>query len=545
MTQGCAMAISYSLAVNPKWYIADLVGRPLAGGYLATFSSQDHTLLKPVYQDSGGTLIWPYETIPNVGSLGILFDENGSQGPFYFKFDTDFASQLYYLEVYDSVGVLQWTINNFSPATNGGGAIITTGLNLNNLVTNNIMLRNNVGYTPISAINMLNIAPGAHSGLSTTPANASPDIHFYKNGTGAVDTINFLKFAQGEKFPNGEPTPINYLHYFCSVAGTGETVKCVQFPITHGVQNIQDQGVTISIFAKCSAGDAHLTINWMQFFGDGPSASSPAVLVAPLQTFSLTSAWQKLTINPPGANVPDTTGKVIGECGNDGLFLQIQYPLDAAATIDFTKPSVYMGNIIPEVDYTPNDAIESVMNNPRTGSVLQTYDATSVFGGYVEMNDGTIGTDGSGATNLGSVETFPLYNLLYQNVTIPSANTLCIVSGYTGNAINDFVAARTMQLPKALGRAFATFGTGAGLTARVLGSVTGAESHVVSLNEIPDHTHNSTGGAFVLNQNTGGPFTLGGSGGTNGTTAGITSYSGQTALSLMQPTTFINTLLKL
>ena len=60
------MTISYQLAPVPKWYIADLVGKPLGGGYLATFSSLDNTQLNPVYEDPAGAFVWPYVTIPNV-----------------------------------------------------------------------------------------------------------------------------------------------------------------------------------------------------------------------------------------------------------------------------------------------------------------------------------------------------------------------------------------------------------------------------------------------------------------------------------------------
>lgn len=531
------MALSFSLGPNPKWYIADLTGKPLGGGYIATFSNLNHSILNPVFTDASGLTTWPYVTIPNVGKLGVLFDDNGSQGPFYFQLNSAVPEQLYYLEVYDSAGVLQWTINNYTPNSGGGsGPIITTALNLNNLVTNGIMLRNYIGNTPVATTQFMRIAPGAHSGLSRTTSNAGPDIVFLKNNATATDTINFVNFAQGETFPNGEPTPINYLHYACTIAGTSETQKCVQYPITHGVQNIQNQAVTVAIFARCTGGtSADLTLNWLQFFGNGPSASLSTPVA--IQTVTLTSAWQKIVIVPPGANVPSTTGKTVGECGNDGLFLQVQFPFSATTTIDITKPSVYMGSIVPESDYSVNDAIESVMYNPRTGSVIQSYD-TDFVGGYVAMNDGTIGDGASGATTLADVTTFPLYNLLYNNVTTPSGNTLCIVSGYTGNVINDFVAHRTMQLPKALGRVFATYGTGSGLTPRVLGEIVGEESHAMTLAELVPHHHE------YIQPNAGG---AGGSpAGTATTSLGDTSTTGSgTPFNVMQPTSFIATFLKL
>jgi hypothetical protein len=481
------MALTFSLGPNPKWYFADLVGRPLGSGYFATFSSLNHSILNPVFQDATGLFPWPYVTIPNVGSLGVLIDENGTQGPFYFQFNSAVPDQLYFIEVYDSNGVLQWTIDNYSPQSGGGGTIITTVVNIDNMVANSPMLRNSIGYTPIATSTFMKVAPGAHSGLAQTASNAGPDIVFLKNNLTATDTISFAAFAQGETFPNGEPTPIDYLHYSCTSAGSAETQKCVQFPITHGVQNIQNQAVTLSIFARCTAGTAStLTLNWVQFFGDGPSASVPAVKITPIQTLTLTSAWQKFVITPPGASVPSTTGKILGECGNDGLFLQVQYPLTATTTIDFTLLSAFMGSIVPGINFIPNDAYEAVMYNPRTGYIIQGL-TTDVIGGYIAMNDLTIGSAASGATGRANIDTFPLYNLIYNNVI----DTWAPVSGgRSGNAVTDFVANKTIFLPRALGRVLGTYGLGSGLTqTRVMGEYLGVENAV-----LPAHTHTGTVG---------------------------------------------------
>lgn len=529
------MALTFSLAPNPKWYIADMVGRPLAGGYLATFSSLNHSILNPVFTDATGLTTWPYVMIPNEGGkLGVLFDENGSQGPFYFQFNSAVPDQLYYLEVYDSGGVLQWTIDDFTPGSGGGGSIITTSINITNFVTNSPMLRNNIGDTPIATAEFLKIAPGAHSGLAQTASNAGPDIVFLKDTLTATDTINFVKFGIGEKFPNGEPTPLNYLHYACTIAGAGETKKCVQFPVTHGVHNIQDQAVTVSIYARCTAGNANLTLNWLQFFGDGPSASTPVIF--PIQVLTLSNVWQKFVIVPPGANVPDTTGKTLGECGNDGLFLQVQYPFTATTTIDFALPSAYMGTVNPTINFVPNDAVESVMYNPRTGYVTQGYD-TEVMGGYVPMNDSTIGNATSGAITRANVDTFPLFNMLYTNVN----DTWAPVSGgRTGNAINDFVSGKTIFLPKQLGRVAGTYGQGAFLTNRVLGEFLGAEDAT-----LPAHVHASlTGIGFMSHASFGGTAQL--TAGTGQNTDATTASAGVSPTDKnMQPTSFVATFIKL
>lgn len=536
------MAITHSLAPNPKWYIADLLGRPLAGGYLATFSSLNHTLLNPVFQDPMGLFPWTYVTIPNVGILGILFDENGSQGPFYFEFNSALPNELYYLEVYDVNGILQWTIDNFPPGAGGGGSIITSAVDLKNLITNNVMWRN-IGQTPIAPGTFMKIAPGAHAALAQTSSNAGPDICFIKNNNTATDTIAFPRFPLGTTPFNGDVTPVDYFEYVCTGAGSAETKKLVQFPITHGVQNLSNCNVSITIWARATAGSSPtLTLQWFQFFGDGPSAS--IVAPVPIQTFSLTSLWQQFTVT---STVPSVSGKELGECGNDALFLQVQFPLGVTCSVDFNKPCAYFGDLFPVEEYQTYDMIDGIINAPRVGYVFASYDLVAPFG-YIAMNDGTIGSATSGATTAAGIYTFNLYNWLYTNVTIPSNNTLCVVTGYTGNSINDFVANFPMNLPAVLGRTMASAGTGAGLmTTRVLGQIVGEESHILTIAEMPSHQHNNAVspavgslagpvGAHIVGSST--------SAGTI-TFDNLAPQGGGGAHNIMQPTSFMNFFIKL
>lgn len=477
------MTITYTLAPNPKWYIADLVGRPLGGGYLATFRSLPPQQIKLVYEDPAGVFPWPYVIIPNVGSMGILFDENGSQGPFYWEFDSANPEETYYLEVYDANGILQWTVDDFTPPSGGGGSIITEAIDLENIIVNNIMWRN-TGSTPISTSEFMVVAPGAHAGLSQTASNAGPDICFIKNNLNAIDTIAFPKFNLGSTPFMPDVTPYDYLEYTCSNAPTGEIQKCFQFPITKNIQNLGNQVATVTIWAQYRGGTGTLTLQWRQFFGDGGSPSPDVITV--IDTLPLSNEWEKFVVTttiPSALNSPPYN---LGDCGNDALFLQVQMPLDVITIIDFTKPSVYLNNISPDIDYHTYDMIDGIINAPRTGYVFGSYDLIAPRG-YLAMGDGTIGSSASGATNAGTY-TFPLYNWLWMNVSNPSSNAWCPVTGGLGaSAVVDFVANKPLALPLALGRTFAGAGTGAGLTDRILGQYLGSET--ISIAAMPAHNH--------------------------------------------------------
>jgi hypothetical protein len=432
------MTISYLLAPNPKWYIADNYGRSLGGGSLYTYRSLNPTQFKPTFQDPAGHYPW---TDP------ILFDANGSQGPIYWEVDSLNPDETYFIEVYDAHGNLQWTIDNFSPnAGGGGGSIITEVNSIENLITNNVMYRN-IGAIaspmPIFAV----IAPSNHDGFATTPANAGPDIIFFKTNASATDTLTFMPFLPlGIPALTPDVTPGEYLNYTCSVAGSAELNKCVQFPITRGVQNLSNTEVTVTIWARSNLGTPNLTLQWYQFYGDGSAATLSVPF--PIATPALTSGWVQYVYQ---SVIPSVVGNTVGQCGNSGLFLQVQYPLDAICNIDFTKPSVYLGEFAPMEDYSTHDVNAAIFDSPRTGDVRISINTFYPFG-WLLMDDGSIGSASSMATNRANIDTFPLYNMLWNNVSQAYAP---VTGGRGASAIIDFVANKPIYLIKALGRVFA------------------------------------------------------------------------------------------
>lgn len=166
--------------------------------------------------------------------------------------------------------------------------------------------------------------------------------------------------------------------------------------------------------------------------------------------------------------------------------------------------------------------------------------------GWVLMNDTTIGNGASGATGRANADTVSLYTLLYNN----TVDADCAVSGGRGaSAAADYAANKTIALPKALGRALATFGTGAGLTARTMAKTFGTENHPLIAAEGPPHTHTMTwpssfyhGNYNLVNADTG----TGGTSGSFYTPLAATNSSGSgTAHNNMQPTLFLNVMIKL
>jgi microcystin-dependent protein len=130
-----------------------------------------------------------------------------------------------------------------------------------------------------------------------------------------------------------------------------------------------------------------------------------------------------------------------------------------------------------------------------------------------------------------------LFMLLWTNIN----NTYAPVSSGRGaSAAADWAAHKTIQLTRQLGRSLTIAGAGSGLTAAVLGQYDGAETHAITLAEIPPHAHNvsaqSSGavGGDVAQGSSGGDFAF------------PTSSAGSgAAMSLIQPRALWNIMIKL
>lgn len=520
------MTISNLLAPIPKWVIINNTGTTAGGAKLYTKRSLNKVQDKAVYQDAAGTI--PY-TNP------IIFDLNGVMGPFYWQVDSANLNDTYFLQAFDRDDNLLWTIDGFAPPGTGGGGSTTTYVPLNNLIANNVFI-DHIDDTanPTNSTNLV-IAPSNHHGFTPDLVNpvvstygvVGPDIRFVKNNTAATDQISFVTFALGADPLTGDVTPVQYLRYQCTNAPVGETFKSFQFPIVQKVSNLDNQAMTFTIWAKVAATSVNVPIYLVQYFGSGGAPSAPVQTL--IGTLALSTTWTKYNI---ALTVPNTAGKTLGDCGDDALYLQVGMPLGSLCDVWFTKPSLYVGNINPSLDFDSYDQIDSITQSPRTGDVKPSM-RTSPPKGWVAMNDGSIGSATSGATNRANIDTFFLYKTLWDGVSDTYAP---VATGRGASAVADFAANKAMTLPRSLGRALAGAGAGAGLTSRALGEYLGSQT--ISIAAMPAHTHSYN--EIVA----GGAFLAGGAGGQS-TPSSTGSTGSGAADGNMPPISFQNIFIKL
>jgi hypothetical protein len=530
------MTITALLAPIPKWVLINNEGTVAGGAKLYTYRSLNKIQQKPVYQDAGMTI--PY-TNP------ILFDLNGTQGPFYWTVDSADLSDTYYLEAYDSNDNLLWTLDDYSPPGAGGGGNVTTYIPLTNYIANNMFI-DHIDDTanPTNTTNLV-IAPSNHVGFTPAFINpvvgtygvVGPDIRFVKNNTNATDQITFPLFALASAPLTGDVTPVDYIRYQCTNSPAGETYKSFQFPITQKVKNLANQAMTFKLWARVTATPVTLTIYVRQYFGSGTAAS--AEVRTSVGTIALTTTWASYNV---ALTIPSVAGKSIGTPGlqtnDDATYIQLEMPLGAPCDVLFTKPALYLGTIDPSLEFTDYDQTNAITLTPRPGDT-KTSLSTGSGQGWIPMNDGSIGNVGSGASTIASAQAFQLYKTLWDGIS----NTWAPVStGRGATAIADFLAGKTLTLARTLGRVIGNSGSGAGLTPRVLGEFLGEETHVLTIPEMPAHSHTLNYFDTVARlTGAGAPITTL----NNAATLTTSSVGGSAAHNNMEPTSFMNVFIKL
>ena len=324
----------------------------LFNGYLYFFHDNARTIGKPVYQMTGtGNPPTPPYSFIQYGQWDGTVDDSpwivnlNSQGAFDFQvflcpfLETSLPTQvidLYFIEVYNASGVLQFTLEG-QPFS---GSIITpsnSGIAVNYIPNSQFLLHNNIPYIPPAAVgtvppklDVFNIAPGGwwfeRSAAST-----------------AVDIITFPSLGSPVSSPPNNP--IYYLHFNCTSPDGTDAVKdiTVRYP---GVNTFTTQAPNASQVDTFSfwgepgdSGSYMVNVIRKQFFGTGGSAEVTTVFTPPI---TISGAWSQYFI--PITSV-DNTGKTIGPNGDDYVAYGLRYPPTSSCNVNTDNYIFTPGNV--------------------------------------------------------------------------------------------------------------------------------------------------------------------------------------------------------
>jgi hypothetical protein len=510
------MITEFILAPNGRWQGRDQTGQPIQNGKLYTYVTNT-TTPKATYQDYQGLQ-------PNTNP--VILDGKGEANIYW---ATD---ELYTYKLFTEDDFEVTTQDNYPVVgTNSTDVINESQVNV---ARNEQFSFWNYGtiFSPVQGLGSQSIS------------DFFCDDWLY---TRTDNTYNVILSQQAfttdqTDVPNN---PLFFFRYQNTTLPATETNNCLRQQYDT-VETFAGYPVTISFYAKSPTAS---TINayLRQYFGTGGAPSAEVATLAIQQV--LTTSWQRYNAT---ITLPTLTGKTLGSNGDSGLFLTINFPNDALATVDICNVQVQQSSALSLFPYEVLDTQFKELNDRVTYALFSTGDVKATFktvadAGWLMMADQTIGNVGSGANNTG-MSIKALYTLLWNNVI----DTWAPVS--TGRGVSaqaDFNALKTLTIPKILGRELASAGTGSGLTARVLGSTLGSEFITQAGMPLHDHAGSTVAVTAPLGSVAGATGSMGNPGGGSTETLVITPQGGGVLNTRgandgnMPPTSFLNFMIKL
>lgn len=263
----------------------------------------------------------------------------------------------------------------------------------------------------------------------------------------------------------------------------------------------------------------------------GPLASDPVSGTAGQTYFNTTSDVMRVYTGAAWENAVTSTANFYTKAETDSIAGLVADDLVTETSAREAADTAIEGDIT---------ALEATVPIWTTGDVKLTWKSVA-DSGWIMHTDGTIG-DASSSATYANAAAEDLFLLIWANFS----NTLAAVNGGRGaSAAADWAAHKRIALPKALGRSIGVAGAGSGLTSRTLGVTAGAETVTA---EMPAHTHSAKRviGTVEVAETIGGTYLVAvhPTGYDDGGTTGSAS-SGDGTMSIVQPTSFWNVMVKL
>lgn len=333
-----ALDPSYVIAPSLQEYFVDKdTGLPLSGGQVYFFKDGTN-IPKPVYELSGNLLLgipYTYTVLPNpvtLSAVGTFQDASGNDIiPYYLPFvsPTDRTIELYYIEVYDSMGVLQFTRSAWPNITSES---ITTSQDITNFVPNGqFLLHDNV---PASSSN------------SFTAGKISADITTIAPGGWTFERGPTSTASDFVTFPSltATTTPSGNAQYVVQIqtnttGGTGDTRKdlCLNFPNVNTFAS-DTQAYNLYFEGQSTSGGSILCQMFLRKVYDPNNSST--ITEDPITTITLSPGFFSTH------NVEILFGTNIGKTIAPGSYVQIilRPPPTGSQTIQLTNFALTLNN---------------------------------------------------------------------------------------------------------------------------------------------------------------------------------------------------------
>lgn len=341
-----ALDSHYVLAPSLQEYFVDKdTGLPLSGGQIY-FYIDGTNIPKDVFELSGNALLgipYTYNVLPNpvtLSAVGTFQDGSGNDIiPYYFPYVSaaDLTVELYYIEVYDSNGVLQFTRSAWPNLTE---AEVTTGQDITNFIPNGqFILHDNV---PASSANSFTANKLSQDITVIAPGGCT----FERGPTStATDFLSFPVFASAITIPTGNP--LYGVQIQTTIAGS-DTRKdlCIKF---NNVNTFASDSQPYNFYFEAESVTGSTISNVLvivrKYFGTGGSPSTTSEVTISNVTL-LPSAFSKFNIPILFGN---NEGKTLGTNNDHYVQIVLRLPPTGVQTALFTNFALTLNeNVLAE-----------------------------------------------------------------------------------------------------------------------------------------------------------------------------------------------------
>lgn len=307
-------------------------GLPLRNGYLLFFKDNQRTVGKEVFQLTGSPPNYTYTTLGHLntdGSWQVDLDSIGSISNgvntcnlYWYPFDDSGNVELYFVQVYDSSGVLQYSLEAEPNTTSGGG-----GNDGNEVAVNFVPNGQFLWHT-----NIQGIPPNIPNGRVQKPIT---DIAYggwtfeRPSGSTAQDNVVFERYGSWSATPVADPRYSCRLS--CQLPDAGNSFKDLRLRFDNVNRFSSDTDYFTYGFSAVSNTGSSLTVEivLIKNFGTGGSATAET----PLGSITITTSVSNYFVSfIPG----DNSGQTIGPNNDDFIQLAIRFPVDNIYDASFT-----------------------------------------------------------------------------------------------------------------------------------------------------------------------------------------------------------------
>lgn len=328
----------YIAASDLELYLVDkTTGLPMSNGTVEFYSDVNRASLKPVYTISGVSPNYSFVELPNPSTLSAVgtFQDAGQNNviPYYFPYNADGDTELYYIVVKDQNEVVQFTREAWPPNVDNGSGGDTA--NAINYIPNGQFL----AHTDIPEDSLNNIP----FGQITQPQTEIAQGGWYFNqdiGTSSINNVQFFRF--GEFLSNPEASPRYAVQVVSNLPDASDAYKDIRIRFDDVNKfSSNDTEYTITFNAVTfNSGDFILKLDLIKNFGTGGSPSPTTVTT--LSQFTITGNETKFQLV---FNFGSNEGEGIGANDDDYVELAFSFPINISFGSQLTDFALFSGSL--------------------------------------------------------------------------------------------------------------------------------------------------------------------------------------------------------